>query len=417
MWDWFFGRKNPAGPSGGQPPPEESPGEPPADFPVSTTLGPLAQEMKARGYRGPYANVRDGILALLFHGPNVFLEPPWSEPTSNSFQMRVLDCKSYCMNSCLFALDEGSASIEAAFSQAREGLCKLAAIPDALEIPCLLSYPRSGDRPPDGALYLAECMEDPWNMFLFADHFYFTRSWTGELCYRARVQFREGALFVLEVEASPTRSQAHPWSDLEDERLPVRQVDFLIKTILYNLVSPAPLPGGLRDEPGAIALYSFTEYGRRGWFPSFDETTEYCLCLNGVLGRFPDRWEKNVLVPVIRAVEECDSAGNRQRLLEELEGCGLYFAFSVPEEELKLGPITPATPIEFHLCEWHGGPCIFAYTDPAFRVEPSQGCIEIEAARWWGLVKEKNERACLVINPGGPATCKLEPAELQMLAQ
>jgi hypothetical protein len=419
MWGWLFGRKRPEL-KRGQAAPEAGASEALPGFMARTTLGPLVEEMKGKGYQGPFANLCDGIMVMVFHGPAVSLEPAWIEPANNAFQMRVLDCEALCRDSPMFVFGESAESIDVRFKQARAepgNCCQRQPMPDARKIPCLLSYPRGGERIPDGGHFVAEGMEDRWNIFLFDANFYFTRSWTGQLRYRAKLLFRPGALFVTEVEVSRTHPADNLHLNLEDQELPVRQVDFLIKALLYRLQAPAPLPRGLSEEkPCAIAFFSLTEYGRWGSFPTFEDTTEYRVCLNGVKGRFPPRAE-NALLPVIRAIEKSDSPATRRRLLEELRGRNLYFAFSIPEEVLKKGAIAADSPIQFLQQEWHGMPCAFAYTDPAFRIEPSQGCMSIEAARFWALVGEKNERACLVINPGGPATCILEPAELKALTQ
>src|SRR5262249_28373235 len=151
------------------------------------------------------------------------------------------------------------------------------------------------------------------------------------------------------------------YPNLQDDEFPVRQVDFLIKALLYRLQVPTPLPRGLSEEKsGAIALYCLTEYGRWGWFPTFEDTTEYRICLNGVKGRFPPKAE-NALLPMISAVEESDNSANREKLLEAMRGRNLYFAFSVPEESLRNGPITADTPIQFLQHDWHGTPCVFGY--------------------------------------------------------
>ena len=148
------------------------------------------------------------------------------------------------------------------------------------------------------------------------------------------------------------------------------------------------MPRDLPDKPGTIALYSLMEYGRWGWFPTFEETTEYRLCLNGVTGRFPPAGE-NALLPVLRAVEASDGSATRQRLLDELRGRKLYFAFSIPEEVRKRGAITADTPIQFVQHDWDGEPCFFVYTDPAFRIEPLQGCVAIEAVRIARLLRRR----------------------------
>jgi hypothetical protein len=382
-------------------------------------VGSLVEEMKRKGYQGPYANVCDGVIATMFHGPAVSLDPAWVEPANNVFQMRVLDCEAFCRNTLLFTFGEDGPAIDALFKQARAEpgrFCERRPIPDTLHMPCLLSYPRSGESAPDGAHFFAEAMEDLWNVFQFDGHFYFTRSWTGQLMYRAKLQYRPGALFITEVEASQTRPK-DVYGIVLDEELAVRQVDFLVKALLYQLPVPAPLPRRLSEENrGTMALFALTEYGRWGWFPTFDDTTEYRLCLNGRKGRYPHRAE-NAFLPLIHAVQDHDSLAHRQRLLDQLRGRSLYFAFSVPEDALKQGAITDDTPIYFDQHQWHGRPSAFAYTDPAFRIEPSHGCVDIKSSGWWAFVRERTDEACLVINPGGPATCILEPTELKALAQ
>jgi hypothetical protein len=418
MWEWLFGRKRPTPPSG-QDTPDEVASDPSSGFGASTTIGAVVEDLKAKGYQGPFANMCDGIMVVTFHGPGVSLEPAWVEAANNLFQMRVLNCEAFCQNSPMFAMGEGAESIDVRFKQARSDAgnsCQRQPIPDAFNMPCLLSYPRGGEPIPDGAHFVAEAMDDLWNIFLFDGYFYFTRSWTGQVRHRAKLLFRPGAIFVTDVESSRTCPPKDLYPNLQDDGFVVRQVDFLIKALLYRQQVLAPLPRGLSEKPGAIALYCLTEYGRWGWFPTFDDTTEYRICLNGVKGRFPPKAE-NALLPAIRAVEESDNSANRAKLLEAIRGRNLYFAFSVPEEWLRKGAITADTPIEFLLHDWHGTPCAFAYTDPAFRIEPSQGCMSIGAAGIWAFVGEKNERACLVINPGGPATWVLKPEEMKALAQ
>ena len=260
----------------------------------------------------------------------------------------------------------------------------------------------------------------PWKtsgtFFQFDGYLYFTRSWTGQLRYRAKLLYRPGALFIIEVEASRTRPK-DVYRIAQNEELPVRQVDFLVKALLYRLPVPAPLPRSLSTgNRGTMTLFALSEYGRWGWFPTLDDTTEYRLCLNGRKGRYPHRAE-NALLPLIEAVQDHDSPANRRRLLDQLRGRSLLFAYSVPEDALKRGDITDNTPIQFLQHQWHGRPSAFAYTDPALRIEPSHGCMGIDAAGWWAFVRERTEEACLVINPGGPATCILEPTELEALAQ
>src|SRR5690349_1566162 len=112
--------------------------------------------------------------------------------------MPVLDCEAFCQQSQMFAIGENAALVKARFKQA----CQPEPISDAVKFPCLLSYPRSGKQVPDGLVLAAQSMEDLWNIFRFDEYFYFTRGWTGQLRYRAKLLFRNGGMFITEVECS-----------------------------------------------------------------------------------------------------------------------------------------------------------------------------------------------------------------------
>lgn len=421
MWKWLLGNKRSVPHPCNDPSDRKLPAVS-ANLASNGTLSELVEEMRAKGYQGPFAHLRDGLLAMVFHGPGVSVNPEWIEPDGNPFQMRVVNCDLYCQQSQVFAIGESASAIEEHFQQARQdphSCCENRETTGMRRMPCLLGYPLDTGRLTDGAQFVAETMEDPWNIFLFDDYLHFTRSWTGQMRYRARLMFRESAVFVTEVEMFPAPASPGSWPDLwsgmEDEGLPIRQVDFLIKALLYRCESPAPIPHSLDEETGRIALHSLTEYGRWGSFPSFEETTEYRTCLNGVRGRFPPS-ASNALLPLIKAVEECGSISTRQRLLDALGKYPLFLAFSLGEDALKSRTIAEDTVTEFATHEWHGVPCVFAYTDPAFRVESSHGCVLIEAVGLWKHVQRFRNCTNLVINPGGPATCTLELAELKALA-
>lgn len=261
------------------------------------TLSSIIEDLKSKGYRGPFAIACDSVPSvLLFHGPNVPVKPAWLEPLDNPFKMRVLDCKIFCLQSPMFIIDPGHAqSVIGQLERAKtltiadfQGQ-KLSAV-QHLHSP--LSYPLSTKGIVDGPQFLAETMEDLWNIFFFNNYFYFSRSWTGELRYRARASVRENALVISEIEAAREAMEA-------DEHLPVRQVDFLVKALLYRVSVPAPLPQALqipdresqtiqalsdragqheqsweRPNPGSLAFWSLTEYGCWGWYPTFDDSTQ-----------------------------------------------------------------------------------------------------------------------------------------------
>lgn len=55
---------------------------------------------------------------------------------------------------------------------------------------CTLYYPIA-QALSDGALFKATEMEDKWDIYLFHPHIYFSRSWSGQLIYRAAVRFED----------------------------------------------------------------------------------------------------------------------------------------------------------------------------------------------------------------------------------
>ncbi len=57
---------------------------------VSQTLDDAVAELHSKGYRGPHAICVDGILSLVFHGPDAPEYPRWLDPADNPFQMSVL---------------------------------------------------------------------------------------------------------------------------------------------------------------------------------------------------------------------------------------------------------------------------------------------------------------------------------------
>ena len=59
--------------------------------------------------------------------------------------------------------------------------------------------------------------------------------------------------------------------DIEKEYA-IRQVDYLIKSHLYGLRVPHPLPSGLSRNPQVVAALSFSLYGNMCSFGTFEDT-------------------------------------------------------------------------------------------------------------------------------------------------
>ena len=203
--------------------------------------------------------------------------------------MRVLDCEALCTQSEVFAIGDPSpdvgARVEAVYRTA--GACYRGQSPTgATRIPCDLRFPTGRGRLQlqNGPLFGARDRADMWNIYFAGGHFYFGRSWSGILRYRAEAWFEEGTMLISSVEAAkPEAGERHclarePNDILwMDEDFVVRQVDFLIKAILYGLLCPAPLPLPGLDPvgTGGLAYCALAEYGRLGRFPSYEDTTAF----------------------------------------------------------------------------------------------------------------------------------------------
>ena len=391
------------------------------DFDNSGSIGDIVDEMKQKGYQGPFMNLCNGVACITFHGPDVSMHPAWIGSDDNVFQMRIVDCERFSADSFLYAMGaEATQSVSVNFDPANIGAVQFRVSLDNPHVePCLLGFPKQVGEIPEGLQFAARCMEDHWHIFLLEGYLYFVRSWTGQVRHRAKLDIRDHAFFVTEVATNSTPLgdcvlRADPLD--EDHRFGVRQVDFLIKSLLCALPSPAPLPSNAPTEAGGIALYALTEYGRIGQYPTFDETTEFRRCLNGMPGRFPANPDNTILLNAIQAATVNADRDAHRCLLDELRDRRLMFAFGVPDEELEQGAISNDTPVQFAIQQWEGHPCLFAYTDTTYRVEASHGCIAVVGKGLSSFASQLNNDVCIVINPAGPATCVINRAELRALA-
>jgi hypothetical protein len=194
---------------------------------------------------------------------DVFSELRWLEAADNPFGIRVLDCRPVVLGLVSTTTDP---AIARRFLELRSstGTEHLGHVPnDAIHSESDLTYPVE-EHPSDGPLFVADEMEDKWNIYLHSDYLYFTRSWTGVLVSRAQLMLDGSGAHVRIVDVDRHTAA--------DAALAVRHVDYLIKSHIYNMASPHPVPLTMQIERD-IALYSFSMYGRRGQFASYEDTT------------------------------------------------------------------------------------------------------------------------------------------------
>lgn len=188
----------------------------------------------------------------------------WLEPHSSRFGVRCLDCRPFSQS--MFSTTDDP-KIAARFSalRASDGREHAGMSPSsAVVVEATLTYRYEGESQ-DGPVFVAEVMEDKWDIYLYDGYLYFTRSWTGELVFKARVEFTPGCATVSLVEVANHAA--------EDKAFALRQVDFLIKSHIMGREVPHPLPPDMPEQIETIALYSFSSYGRRAAFATYGDTT------------------------------------------------------------------------------------------------------------------------------------------------
>jgi hypothetical protein len=180
----------------------------------------------------------------------------WLDAGDSPFNVRVLDCRPVAET--FISATENSRAIAFFLSPvSRNGEQFRGQHPEnAIRVLCRLAYPNAAELQ-DGPVFLAEVMEDKWNIYHFDGTLYFVRSWTGQLHYVARLESTVPELRVREIEA-------WPGNVVGEDTMATRQVDFLLRNHLYGQPAPHPVPP-LATKKG-IALWSFTQYGRRSLF-------------------------------------------------------------------------------------------------------------------------------------------------------
>jgi hypothetical protein len=189
----------------------------------------------------------------------------WVEPGQNRFGIALLDCRASAQGATAWTTKR---EVVETFGRLRRsaGTEHVNRRPeDGIEIACALRYPYPGTHG-EGPVFMARAMEDKWDMYLYGDCLYISRSWTGKLCFVAPCEF---AASVVEIRRLAASSE----TVFGDAIYAARVVDYLIKSHMSNCVVPHPLPASLRNAPpGELAAHSFEVFGRRGLYGSFEET-------------------------------------------------------------------------------------------------------------------------------------------------
>jgi hypothetical protein len=190
----------------------------------------------------------------------------------NPFNKRILDIRSFTQHYLSFTEDKHVAEL---FNKQRQSIGKElinTKMPLSETINVNLVYPHNGSKI-EGTAYKAKCMEDKWDIYGWNNIIYLTRSWTGEVVYKAFITVTDTAFEIYKIEHNPQEYQ------YSDESIVINNVHFLIMTLAFGTIYPHKVPAALISHE-EIALYSFSQFGHNCWYATSDDIIDTIVKTN-----------------------------------------------------------------------------------------------------------------------------------------
>jgi len=196
-------------------------------------------------------------------------EMHWLEPEANPFGIRCLDIRSFTRS---MQINSAKLSQREKFLELRKstGNHVFNQVPEAsISIPCKLTYPFSG-KASGGALVRASQMEEKWDIYLLEDKLYFSRSWNGELIYKAEIFFSFDRVEITKILTTAAALEFGPSQVICD-------FDYLVKSLLFKKDAPHKIPLSLPNDDIGIAIYSFASFGKCASYATYEDTENITL--------------------------------------------------------------------------------------------------------------------------------------------
>ena len=179
----------------------------------------------------------------------------------NPFNKRILDCRDYTQNNLATT---GDKSIAETFNRLRRSdgtEYLLQDFTNKIAIETNLKYPPTSSQLTN-LVFKAETFDEKWDIYIYDNCFYFTRSWTGELVYKAFATVDTSNVTIYRVELQDNGSV--------DKSFVISNIHFLVTTQILKGILPHRVPTYLTTEMD-IALYSFSQFGNKCWYATYDD--------------------------------------------------------------------------------------------------------------------------------------------------
>jgi hypothetical protein len=179
----------------------------------------------------------------------------------NPFNKRILDCRDYTQSNLATT---GDKSIADKFNRLRQSDGKefiSREIENKITIETNLKYPPTGSQLTN-LIFKAKSFDEKWDIYVYDNCFYFTRSWTGELVYEAFARTDANNVTIYKIELRD--------NDSVDKSIAISDVHFLVTTQMLKGILPHRVPTNLKTDM-EIALYSFSKFGNKCWYATYDD--------------------------------------------------------------------------------------------------------------------------------------------------
>lgn len=182
--------------------------------------------------------------------------------SDNPFNKRILDIRSFTGTMVATTSDK---SIAKQFQQLRNSVgeeYRGVQIPNSRLTHSDFEYPHNGSEL-RGAAFKADSMDCKWDIYVYDNQFFFARSWTGDLVYKAQAEILPDKIILKGIEH---KSKI-------DSTEALNAVHFLMKSHALGQPFPHKVPLEITDEK-EIAMWSFSQFGNRACYATYDDIVD-----------------------------------------------------------------------------------------------------------------------------------------------